>query len=113
MLCGLWNWKMNWKQFPEEDWKILKKLKVQLLQDFCDNILDQLEPIIKNRKNGSHRAYLDLWKILNKKNNELANMFDDLKRSTAFFKLAAWRDIGFLSEDNFNKFRNKKLCKDY
>jgi len=92
------------RQFPEKDWKVIRKLKDQLLQDFCDDTLNQLKPIINNQENGSHKAYLKLWKVLNKKDDELANMFNDLRRSTAYFKLAAWRNSGILADRDFKRF---------
>jgi len=75
-----------------------------LLQNACDNILDNLKPIIENRDDGSHKAYLSMWKALKQEDDELALMFDDLKRSTAFFKLTAWRNRGILSDKEFSQF---------
>ncbi len=95
------------RQFPEKDWKKIRKLKDQLLHKFCDSALDKLKPIIENREQGSHKAYLDLWNVLNKEDDELSLMFDDLKRSTAFYKLAAWKKNGLISEEEFSQFSDE------
>ena len=92
------------RQIPEKDWKVLRKLKNELLQRFCSEALVRLKPIIINPGADSHKAYLQLWEMLRKEDKELSLLFDDLKRSTAFFKLAAWRSHGLLSDEDFNQF---------
>ncbi len=95
------------RQIPEKDWKKIRKLKDQLLQKFCDRALDKLKSVIDSRDQGSHKAYLELWKVLNVEDDELALMFNDLKRSTAFYKLAAWKKSSLLSEEDFSQFSNE------
>lgn len=95
------------KEFPEKDWKVLRKLEDKLLQRFCNNALDKIKPVIENRGNDSHEAYSSLWEIMHREDKELATMFDDLKRSTAFFKLAAWKRNGLLSDTEFSEFSNE------
>jgi hypothetical protein len=92
------------RQIPEKDWKVLRKLKDGLLQRYCSEALVRLKPIIFDPGPDSHKAYLQLWKLLRKEDKELSLLFDELKRSTAFFKLAAWRSRGLLSDEDFNQF---------
>ena len=92
------------RQIPEKDWKVLRKLKDGLLQNFCNEALAKLEPIVVNPGPDAHKAYLQLWKVLNKEDKELSLLFDELKRSTAFYKLAAWRSHGLLSDKDFDQF---------
>ncbi len=95
------------RQFPERDWKILRELKDGLLQQYCNEILDKLEPVVKNRGDDSHKAYLRLWKVMKREDKELSALFDDLKRSTAFFKIAEWRRSGLLTDDEFDRFSDE------
>ncbi len=92
------------KQIPEQGWKRLRKLQDQLLQNTCDKILDRAKIVIDKRKNDSHKTYLNLWKTLKKEDSKLSMMFDDLKRSTAFFKLASWEKFGILSDEDLIQF---------
>ena len=92
------------RKIPECDWKVLRSLKDQLLQENCDRILAKLKPIVENQENDSHKSYLKLWDTLRKEDEDLGLMFDDLKRSTALFKLSSWRKHKLLSDNDFEKF---------
>ena len=52
----------------------------------------------------SHEAYLRLWKILKKEDAKIATMFDDVKRSNAFQKIAAWNFYGLISDKELAQF---------
>lgn len=92
------------RKFPERDWKKLRSIKDKLLQNACENILEEVENTIKGRGTESHKAYLALWKLMKKEDEEIALMFDDLKRSTAIYKLAAWKRNKLLTEDDLKEF---------
>jgi hypothetical protein len=44
---------------------------------------------------------------MEKEDKEISLMFDDLKRSTAIFKLAMWKKKGILSGDDFEGLTEK------
>ncbi len=89
---------------PEKDWKKLSSLKDILLQKACSRVLDELKPIVDNYGNEGHKAYLKLWKILNKEDDKIALMFNDLRRSNAISKLSALRYYEILPDEDFNQF---------
>ncbi len=95
------------KDLPEKDWKQLSKLKDRLIQRFCDEILIKVKPITENKGNDSFKAYQDLWEVLEKVEDELSLMFDDIVRSNAFLKLALWRKSGLLLDEEFDKFTHE------
>ena len=64
----------------------------------CERILETAEGIIKERAGNEHEAFLKLWVETNKGNREIAELFDDLRRSNAIFKLIAWRKNNLLSD---------------
>jgi hypothetical protein len=57
--------------------------------------------VIESRGAESHKYYLKLWKVMQEEDKEISLMFDDLKRSTAIFKLAMWKRNGILSGEDF------------
>ena len=57
----------------------------------------------------NHEAYLELWDLLHKEDRKIASMLDDFKRSTAFFKLAAWQLHGLVSENDLASFTEETL----
>ena len=78
------------RTIPETDWKKLRSLKTRALNDACARILDAVAQLVQKRDGRDHEAYLALWELIQKQNDLIAVMFDDFKRSTAFYKLAAW-----------------------
>lgn len=92
------------KDLPEKDWKQLKKLKDQVIHRFCDEVLMKVKPITENKGNDSYKAYQNLWEVLDKTEDELSLMFDDIVRSNALLKLAIWRKRNLLLDEEFEKF---------
>ncbi len=95
------------KAIPENDWKILRETKGDVLNISCGRIFEKIKRIIKVQPGNEHKAYLELWEMLEKEDREVSVMFDDLKRSNAIFKLAAWKRNGVISDDSFAKFSNE------
>ncbi len=92
------------RTIPEKDWKRMRSMKPRVLNDVCARILADVETVVQERDGDNHEVYLKLWGLLKRKDAEIASMFDDLKRSTAFFKLAAWYRNGLMSESEFTSF---------
>jgi hypothetical protein len=86
------------RAIPETDWKQLRALKTRALNDACGRILDAVAQIVQHRDGREHEAYLALWELLRKQDAWIAAMFDDFRRSTAVYKLAAWQRHGLVSE---------------
>lgn len=89
---------------PEKDWKRLISLKEKLLNYACENLFRRIEQISSSRKNREHGAYLELWHEIRKEDDAIAEMFNDLKRSNAVFKIAALRHYGVLSDEQLAQF---------
>lgn len=89
---------------PEKDWKKLRSLKEAALNIACERIFSKISSVIEDRGSGSYKYYLKLLKIMRAEDKEISLMFDDLKRSTAIFKLAMWKRNGILSGEDFQKF---------
>jgi len=71
----------------------------------------------ENKGDQNHNAYLKVWDIVNKRDKDIADMFNDLKRSNALLKLALWKKNGYLKEIELNEFTEdtrstiNKICK--
>jgi hypothetical protein len=92
---------------PEDDWKKLRALKDDALNLACERIFEQIEKVAGQRKGKEHQAYVELWRMIEKEDREISAMFDDLKRSDAIYKLAAWRRNGVISEDTLTEFSDE------
>ncbi len=89
---------------PEEDWEKIRAIKDKKLDAICADILDEINREIKNKEDDNHKAYLKVWDIVNRRDMDIAEMFNDLKRSNAVFKLSLWYKNGYLTEQELNKF---------
>jgi hypothetical protein len=92
------------RAIPETDWKKLRSLKTRALNDACARILDAVAQLVQQRDGREHEAYLALWELIRKQDEGIASLFDDFKRSTAFYKLAAWQRQGLVSENDLGMF---------
>ena len=92
------------RDIPERDWKKLRSLKESALNIACERIFQKIEKLIASRGAESHKYYIKLWKLMREQDKEISLMFDDLKRSNAILKLAAWKKNSILSDDNFKEF---------
>jgi len=88
---------------PEGDWKKLRALKEPALNITCERIFQKIRRLVESRGADSYEYYLKLWALLREEDKELSLMFDELKRSTAIFKLAMWKKNGILSDESFNE----------
>jgi hypothetical protein len=91
-------------QIPERDWKRLRALKESILAEACERIFQDIEQILQTRQGKEHASYLKLWKLLRHEDEDIATMFDDLRRSNATMKLASWRANNLLSDDELQGF---------
>jgi hypothetical protein len=92
------------RAIPETDWKKLRALKTRALNDACARILAAVAQLVQTREGREHEAYLALWELLHKEDDWIASMFDDFKRSTACYKLAAWQRHGLVTESDLAVF---------
>lgn len=89
---------------PEQDWKKIRAIKDKKLNEICADILSEINQEIKNKGEKNHKAYLKVWDIVDRRDNDIADMFNDLKRSNAVFKLALWKKKGYLEDKELSEF---------
>ena len=59
----------------EADWEILRKNKDELVNKFSQKVLDKIENLIKNENESPHEKYLKLFKLLDKEDKKISEMF--------------------------------------
>ena len=92
------------REIKESDWKILRQLHSVALERFCQQILLEIERINTDSAKSFHQKYLNIYEVIRRRNKEMAQIFDDLRRSTALTHLAAMKACGLLTEDEFLRF---------
>lgn len=92
------------KSIPERDWKKIRDLKGELLNVACEQIFQRVEKLSAGRAGQHHKTYLELYKLIEKEDNAIAEMFDGLSRNSAFFKIAALKHNGVLTDEQMGLF---------
>jgi hypothetical protein len=92
------------RQIKESDWKLLRQLHSEALERFCQQILLEIERINSDRVKSFHQKYLDIYEVLHRRDKEVTQTFDDLRRSTAFIHLASMKGRGLLTENELLRF---------
>jgi hypothetical protein len=90
------------RTIPEADWKVLRRVHQQALERYCERVLAEIERVTGNTVQSAHQRYLDIFKIVEKRDHEMARVFDDLRRSNALTMLARMRSEGLLMADEFS-----------
>lgn len=88
----------------EKDWKVLRRLHPLALERFCEGALAQIERGLQNSARSQHERFLDVFNLVQRRDRQMARLFDDLRRSRALTMLAQIRSEGLLSDEEFSMF---------
>ena len=85
------------QEISEREWKILRELKPIALDRFCQRVLAEVDRIATDTSKGDTQRYLAVFTLIRQRDDELANAFDDLRRTTALRRLACIKFSGLLT----------------
>jgi hypothetical protein len=88
----------------EPDWRLLRELKPVALDRFCRRVLEEIAQISSDAGRSSHERYLAVYQLVERRDRELAETFNDLCRASALVRLAAMRLRGLLTEEELARF---------
>jgi hypothetical protein len=90
--------------FAEADWKKLRALHPIALDRFCQRVLEEVGTILADSSRSHHQRYLAVYRLVGKRDRELADAFNDMRRSRALLRISRLRGLGVLSDDEFAGF---------
>lgn len=88
---------------PERDWKMMKKVKDDLLNCLCERINRQSMAVLEGEGDSEHEKFLKLVTHVRDTNRIVADCFDDWRRSTLFIKLANLQHQGLLTSEQLER----------
>ena len=95
-------------RLSESDWKYLsQRLQPVALDRFCRRALADLGRIAEDEATGSHERYLAVFHLIEERDRELASAFDDMRRSTAFWRLLRMRSLGLVTDEELAGFSDE------
>lgn len=92
------------RQIHEPDWKLFRKLQPVALDRFCQRVLAEVGQLAADAGKSHHERYLALFRLLRRRDEELADAFNGPRRSTAFVQLARIQFLDLLSAEEFARF---------
>ncbi len=92
------------RKVPEADWKVFRKLREAALERFCARILDEVDSVRRDDSRSHHERYGAIFSLLRERDRELAQAFDDPRRSQMIWQLATMAALDLLSPDELARF---------
>ena len=92
------------RDVPESDWKRFRELQELALERFCKRVFEELEPLAQDTSRTYHERYLDVFHLLKERDRELAQAFDDPRRSHLVQQLAAMHAYGLVEPGELARF---------
>ena len=89
---------------PEKDWKLFRKLQVELTAAACEMVFRQVEDIASERDGKEHQSYLDLYRLIEVEDAKIAEMFNNPTRNNVSLKIVALKNHGVLSDAQLELF---------
>ena len=91
----------------ESDWKWFRQVRGIALQRFCDAVLNETQAIAADTTRSSHERFIAVYNLIQERNGELADGFDNPKRSAMMVQLVFFRAHKLLTDDEFFLFRRE------
>ncbi len=88
----------------EADWRVFRELRRRALERFCQRALSEVDRIVSDSNRGAHERYLAAFELLERRDRELANAFNDQRRSTAVQQLAYIKSLDLLTKEEMTRF---------
>lgn len=92
------------RTISEPDWKFFRQLRPLALERFCQRVLSDIEGLTQDGAKTSHERYLAIYGLVQQRDRELADTFNDPRRSTAFAQLARMQDLNLLTVEEMARF---------
>lgn len=97
------------RHMAEPDWKIFRQLYPIALERFCEKILSEIDKLRSNQSKTHHERYLSIFKLLEKRDKQLGDAFDNPRRSAALEQLLWMKRHKLLSEEEMSRFSQETL----
>ncbi len=89
---------------PESDWRSFKEVHQKLLERYCSRILEEVAAASQGAGGSAHDRYLKVYRLIEERDEQMANAFNDFRRSTAVMQLGIMRRMKLLADDDLSMF---------
>ncbi|HSJ03640.1 MAG: hypothetical protein ACAI34_03785 [Verrucomicrobium sp.] len=90
------------RSLPESDWKKFRQIHAAALQRFSQQKLDHLAKLAAREGKTPQEKLLSTFEFAHKTQSEMAAIFDDMRRSTAFMYLLRMRAENLIAPEEWD-----------
>ncbi|MGB0564823.1 MAG: peptide ABC transporter substrate-binding protein [Spirulinaceae cyanobacterium] len=94
-------------KIPEADWEKFRGLCEVILERFCDQILQEVAKLAADDSASSYERYLKIHELIEERNQQLAYLFDNPRRSQMIGQLGGMQTMGLLEADELAEFTSE------
>jgi hypothetical protein len=91
-------------RISETDWRTFKKVREAALERFYERVVAELGALCSDRNRPACERYRAAVAVIENRDRDIAEAFDDFRRSTAILQLALMRARGLVSDEEMSKF---------
>ncbi len=95
------------QRIPESDWKVFRELRGKALERFCERVLSDIRHLVSDDTRSLHDRYLEIYKLIDARDGELARVFDSPRRSQAVLQLALIHSHDLLESEELARFTSE------
>src|SRR5258705_10649017 len=88
-------------EIKESDWKLFRRFHVVALERFCQQGIEEVNRATSNCTGDYHKRYLEIFDLLLERNENMADAFDDIRRSRAIILLTNLKESNLLTDEEF------------
>jgi len=92
------------QDISEADWQLFRQLHPLALERFCERALAEVSRLAGTAGKSAQERYLAVFKLLERRDKELAEAFNDFRRSTARRQLAILRARHLVTDEEVARF---------
>jgi hypothetical protein len=92
------------REISEADWRTFRELRSIALERFSQRVLSDVVRLATETDKSSHERYRAVFGLIQRRDRELADAFNDLRRSTAVRRLACIQSHELLTEEELARF---------
>jgi hypothetical protein len=89
---------------PEPDWRTFRKLREVALERLCERILAEVGRVTSDAKRTSHARYLAAYELIQERDDQIARVFNNPRRSVAVSQLAMMMSLDLISQEELQAF---------
>ncbi len=92
---------------PEADWRVFREVQRAALERFCTRVLGEVERLLQDTSRSHHERYLDLYRLVRERDEQLAAAFDDPSRARMIWQAARLHALELLAPNDLERFSEK------